>query len=162
MVSTATSESIDFRLFRDGDGRVVYARDGDVVQHVVVPVRAFPLSNPLRCISLVDPRGHEVQWIENFNGLPEATRTLLVEELEQREFRPRITRIVSVSTFATPSTWRIDTDRGMTDLVLKAEEDIRRLGPARLLVTSSSGVCFEVIDRWTLDRASRRLLERFL
>jgi hypothetical protein len=40
---------------------------------------------------------------------------------------PVITRIVSVASFATPSTWQVETDRGTATLVLKGEEDIRRL-----------------------------------
>ena len=76
---------------------------------------------------------------------------------------PLIERIRSVSTFATPSTWQVDTDRGATELVLKVEEDIRRLpGAKRLLITSGSGVVFEIRDRHRLDRTSQRLLERFL
>jgi len=56
-----------------------------------------------------------------------------------REFAPEITRIVSVSGFATPSVWQIETDRGRTELTLKAEEDIRRLaGRTRLLIASAS------------------------
>ena len=59
-------------------------------------------------------------------------------------------------------TWQIDTDRGATELVLKVEEDIRRLpGAKRLLVTSGNGVVFEIRDRQRLERASQRLLERF-
>jgi len=47
--------------------------------------------------------------------------------------------------------------------VLKVEEDIRRLSGAKcLLVTSGSGVVFEIRDRHRRDRASQRLLERFL
>ncbi len=75
---------------------------------------------------------------------------------------PRIQRIDAVSTFATPSTWTVDTDRGATQLVLKAEEDIRRLGNGRLLIIDSRGIQFIVPDQFALDRASRRLLNRFL
>jgi hypothetical protein len=47
-------------------------------------------------------------------------------------------------------------------LVLKVEEDIRRLGGGALLIGSAHGVQFLVRDRHALDRQSRRLLERFL
>jgi len=46
--------------------------------------------------------------------------------------------------------------------VLKGEEDIRRLDSQALLVTDADGVCYRIADRLALDRASRRLLERFL
>jgi hypothetical protein len=45
--------------------------------------------------------------------------------------------------------------------VLKAEEDIRRLPGGQLLIASATGVQF-VAERFALDKASRRLLERFL
>ena len=54
-------------------------------------------------------------------------RGLLEEELALRDFVPEITRIHSVSSFGTPSTWEVETDRGATSFVLKGEEDIRRL-----------------------------------
>jgi hypothetical protein len=41
---------------------------------------------------------------------------------------PKIRRLKSVSSFATSSQWTVETDRGETTLVLKGEEDIRRLG----------------------------------
>jgi len=47
--------------------------------------------------------------------------------------------------------------------VLKAEEDIRRLGGrTRLLIAAGDGMQFRVPDTTVLDRPSRRLLERFL
>lgn len=80
-----------------------------------------------------------------------------------REFSPTITRLVSVSSFSTPSVWQIETDRGDTQLTLKAEEDIRRLaGRTRLLIASGEGVQYRIADTEALDRTSRRLLERFL
>ena len=34
---------------------------------------------------------------------------------------PEIRKILGVSTYATPSTWTVQTDRGQTDLVLRGE-----------------------------------------
>jgi hypothetical protein len=57
----------------------------------------------------------------------------------------------------------VDTDRGPTSLVLKGEEDIRRLPQrGRLLITSGHGLVFQVRDMGALDRYSKKLLERFL
>jgi len=95
--------------------------------------------------------------------LPPAVHALIDEELAAREFVPTITRIRSVSSFSTPSTWDVDTDRGATQLVLKAEEDIRRLsGRTKLLIAASDGLQFSLPDVTALDRGSRKLLERFL
>ena len=46
--------------------------------------------------------------------------------------------------------------------MLKGEEDIRRLSQTRLLIADSHGIQFLVRDIGTLDRHSRKLLDRFL
>lgn len=139
-------------------------RVGDAPAQVGVQVvRGFPLSAPEEALSIVGPDGHELVHIGRLSDQPTALQQALREALAEREFMPVIERIRSVSTFATPSTWLVDTNRGTTELVLKVEEDIRRLpGARRLLITSAHGVVFEITDRNWLDRASRRLLERFL
>ena len=151
-----------FALERDAFGRLVLT-DADGVRHEgVVPVRAFPLGAPDEGLSVIGADGHELAWVDSLDDLPAPLRALLVEELAQREFSPDIHRIDSVSTFATPSIWHVQTDRGPTQLTLKGEEDIRRLGPTTLLIASGDGVSFVVRDVGRLDRHSRRLLERFL
>ena len=151
-----------FSLRRDSHGRLVLQAADGSEQVGVVPVRAFPLSAPEGAVSLVGPDGRERLWIETPASLPEATRALLAEELARREFAPVIEQLLEVSTFATPSTWTVRTDRGSTTLVLKGEEDIRRLGGAALLVTDSHGIGYRINDLRAMDRRSRRLLERFL
>lgn len=163
--TTSTGSSVDWqrvKVERDAAGRLVYTSPEGNVHVGVLPVRAFPLSRPLRGVSIIDTHGHEALWIESLDDLPAQTASVLRDELAQREFRPKISRIVAVSTFATPSSWTVESDRGTHDFVLKAEEDIRRLDGARLLITSGDGVSYEIHDRWALDRASRKLLERFL
>ncbi|MFT3719435.1 DUF1854 domain-containing protein [Pseudorhodoferax sp.] len=151
-----------FTLSRDALGRLVL-RTADGVEHAgVVPVRAFPLSEPGAGLSLVGPDGHELAWIERLDALADGPRALVEQELAAREFQPEVRRLLGVSTFATPSIWRVETDRGATEFVLKSEEDIRRLADGGLLITSGQGVYYRIRDRRGLDRASRRLLERFL
>jgi len=75
---------------------------------------------------------------------------------------PLIQKLHGVSSFATPSTWDIETDRGPTQLVLKGEEDIRRLSASVLLVTDTQGVQYLIRDLHLMDRHSRKLLDRFL
>lgn len=151
-----------FRLERDAMGQLVCIAASGVRSEGVVPVRAFPIAAPDEGLSLVSTDGHELFWVDRLADLPAAERALIDEELAAREFMPEILRLKSVSTFSTPSVWSVDTDRGSTDFVLKTEEDIRRLGGARLLIASGQGVQFGVADMTALDRTSRRLLERFL
>ncbi|MGA0612517.1 DUF1854 domain-containing protein [Caldimonas sp. KR1-144] len=152
----------DFKLERNAFGRLVLTAADGSAHEGVVPVRAFPLLAPDDGLSLVSAEGRELAWIARLDALPEPMRALIGEELAVREFTPRITRLRSVSTFSTPSTWQVDTDRGAASLVLKGEEDIRRLGGGRLLIADAQGLQFEVPDLLTLDRHSKKLLERFL
>ena len=152
----------DFTLQRDAHGRLVL-RLADGSEHVGVgPVRAFPLTEPGGPVSLVGTDGREQLWIDQPAALAADARDLVDQELARREFAPVIEQLIEVSTFSTPSTWTVRTNRGDTRLVLKGEEDIRRLGGAALLVTDSHGVGYRIPDERALDRRSRRLLERFL
>ena len=150
----------DLRL--DDHGRLVLTDLNGDSHAAVTPVRAHPISAPDEGLSLVGSHGHELAWIERLSALPEGPRRLLETELAAREFHPTLKRLISVNTFATPSTWRIETDRGEVDFVLKSEEDIRRLEEGRLLIASTHGVQLQVPDRWALDKQSKKLLERFL
>ena len=149
-------------LQRDAFGRLVLT-DLQGQQHIgVVPVRAHPISAPDEGVSLLGLDGHERVWIARLSAMPPSVRELLEAELASRDFMPTISRLISVSTFSTPSLWTVETDRGELQFILKTEEDIRRLADGRLLVASSHGLQLLVADRFALDRASKKLLERFL
>ena len=153
----------DFHLQRNSFGRLVYSSADDAETHEgVVPVRAFPIAAPDTGIALVSTDGRELVWIDRLSDLPDAARTLIEEELTNREFLPEIRRIVHVSTFASPSTWDVETDRGTASFVLKGEEDIRRVTQSTLLIADAHGVQYLVRDIQGLDRGSRKLLDRFL
>ncbi len=89
-------------------------------------------------------------------------RTVVAAELAVREFMPVIEHIASVSSYATPSTWQIKTNHGTTGLILKGEEDIRRLANNALLISDSHGINYLIRDRNALDAHSRKILDRFL
>lgn len=148
-------------LERNSFGQLVHvAPDGTRQQ--VNPVRSFPIAAPTEGIGLVNPEGEEVAWITRIADLSPASREVLEADLSAREFMPVIERIRSVSSYATPSTWEVDTDRGPTSLVLKGEEDIRRLSAELLIVNDAHGVQYLIRDLGAMDRASRKLLDRFL
>ena len=152
----------NFQLRRDSFGKLVLTTaEGE--EHIgVMPVRAFPIQAPTRGISLVRDGGKEAAWIDDLDALPDAIRALVQEEIEGREFIPEILHIKEVSSFATPCTWFVKTDRGDTEFVLKLDEDIRRVGDASLLISSSHGINFLVRDMFHIDKHSRVILDRFL
>ena len=153
---------MSFDLQRDAFGRLVLTDADGTVHEGVLPVRAFPIAAPDEGVALVDPHGHELAWIDRLSELPQPLRTLIESELASREFMPVIKQIESVSSYATPSTWQIKTDHGDTALVLKGEEDIRRLAPPALLIADSNGINYLIHDRYALDKVSRKILDRFL
>jgi Domain of unknown function (DUF1854) len=126
-------------------------------------VRAFPIQSPEDGISLVSTDGHEVAWIDLLADVPEPAQTLVRDALATREFMPVITRIVSVTSFSTPCTWTVNTDRGGTEFVLRGDEDIRRIGKDNaLLIADVHGIQYLVRDQFALDTASKKILDRFM
>ncbi len=162
MNTLTTTVSTQFDLARNPFGKLVLTTaDGTVVEGVV-PIRAFPIQSPDVGISLVHTDGHEVAWIDGLAALPEPAQSLIREELQSREFMPDILSIDSVTSYSTPCTWQVTTDRGTTSFVLRGDEDIRRVGPTILLVTDTHGIQFLIRDAATLNKESRKILDRFL
>ena len=151
-----------FQLSRDAHGRLRLTTADGGVHEGALPVRAFPLAAPTEGIALMGTDGHELAWIDCLTDLPDESRLLLEEELASREFMPEIRSIRRVSSFATPSAWQVETDRGPTTFILKGEDDIRRLAASTLLIADSNGIHFLIRDIQTLDQSSRKLLDRFL
>jgi hypothetical protein len=151
-----------FQLSRNPFGRLVLTTADGLSHEGVAPVRAFPIQAPDDGIAMVCPDGREVAWIDRLSDLSDQVRLLVEEELEGREFMPEIHRIASVTSFATPCTWQVTTDRGDTGFVLRGEEDIRRIGRTALLISDSHGIHFLIRDMFELDKHSRKILDRFL
>jgi hypothetical protein len=129
----------------------------------VVPVRAFPIQSPEDGISLVSTDGKEVAWVDLLSDVPQPAQDLIRAELATREFMPVIERIVSVTSYSTPCTWTVETDRGTTEFVLRGDEDIRRIGKDNaLLIADAHGIQYLVRDQFAVDTHSKRVLDRFL
>ena len=149
------------QLHRDSLGRLVFI-DAKSVSHIGVhPVRAFPITAPAGGIGIMNQSGKEVCWYPNVADIPKAELELIEEELAAREFMPVIEKITKVSTFATPSIWDIETNRGPTRIRLKGEEDIRRIAGNTLLIADSNGLQFLIKDSTQLDKLSKKFLDRF-
>ncbi|MBU3630617.1 DUF1854 domain-containing protein [Polynucleobacter sp. AP-Melu-500A-A1] len=149
------------QLERDTLGRLILI-DANGTRHIGVhPVRAFPITAPGAGIGIMDTSGKELCWYPDVSAIPELELGLIEEELATREFMPVIEKITRVSTYATPSIWDIETDRGPTRIRLKGEEDIRRIAGNTLLIADSNGLQFLIKDSTSLDKVSKKLLDRF-
>jgi hypothetical protein len=149
------------KLERDLFGRLILIDAGGVRHVGVYPVRAFPITAPGAGISIMDQSGKELCWFDGSDAIPEPDLALIEEEMAAREFMPAIEKITKVSTFATPSIWDIETDRGPTRIRLKGEEDIRRIAGNTLLIADSNGLQFLIKDSTVLDKVSKKILDRF-
>lgn len=152
-----------FALERNAFGKLILTTADGVRHEAVVPVRAFPIQSPEVGISIVNTDGQEVGWVDGLADLPEPAQGLIRSELAGREFMPVISQIVSVSSFATPCTWTVETDRGRTEFVLRGDEDVRRIGKDNsLLIADNHGIQYLVRDQFALDSHSKKILDRFL
>ena len=151
-----------FDLQRDAFGRWTLTLP-DGTRHVqVIAVRAFPVSDAQGGAALLDSEGHEIVWVDQVSQLQEPLRSQGLQALNEREFLPEILQLQAVSSFATPSTWTVQTNRGTTQFMLKGEEDIRRLTGTVLLINDAHGVQYMIRDLASMDKHSRKLLDRFL
>lgn len=153
------------RLSLNSKGQMLYICPEYPEGLVVNPVSAFPFSAPGEEMALMDEHGKERLWIQDskqLETLDADSRRVLGEFMSIREFRPIILRIESVSTYNTPSEWKIRTQQGVCDFVLKNEESIRRLPRGELLLTHSNGMQFVIPKLSGLDAHSRKLLARFM
>ena len=158
----ARASARPFGLVHDEWGRLVLI-DADGVRHVgVEPVRAFPISDPTRWISLCDGHGREIACVDSLAELAPGVRQTLEQELALREFVPVIKRIVRVSSEMSPCEWDVETDRGRTRFTLDTEDDVRRLGSDRVLITDARKLRYQVLEARSLDAYSRRILDRYL
>ncbi|HVA51162.1 MAG TPA: DUF1854 domain-containing protein [Pirellulales bacterium] len=149
-------------LTQDAWGQLIFT-DADGRRHEnVVPVRAFPITDPTRHISICDSRGAELACCEDLTKLPADERELIESDLARRDFIPEIQRIVRISSGLSPTEWTVETDRGTTTFVVESEENVRRLGRHQATITDSHRMRYLIRDLRQLDTAGRRLLERFL
>lgn len=152
----------ELKLAQDPWGRLVLTLGDGIVHQGVIPVRAFPISDPAHWVALCDAEGRELACIPDLQALTPETRELLEEEMARREFVPVIQRVHQVSSYLEPAEWTVDTNRGRTRFVLKSEDDVRRLGPFSAMIQDAQGIRYLVPDTRDLDAYSRRAVDRYL
>jgi hypothetical protein len=152
----------NFELAQNAWGQLVFT-DAQGRQHEdVVPVRAFPITDPTHFLSICDRRGAELAVCEDLSQLPPAVRELIEADLSRRDFIPEIQRIVQITSGLTPTEWTVETDRGTTNFLVDSEESVRRLGLYQATITDTHRMRYLIRDLRSLDASSRRLLERYL
>lgn len=151
-----------WELSADARGRLVLTGAAGQRHEEVVPVRAFPITDPGRWLALCDAHGAELAFCEDMRRLPEHVREVVEAELSRRAFIPVIVSITRISTTVEPTQWDVTTDRGPTSFTLESEEHVRRLGRYQATITDSHGMRYLIPDIRALNAASRRWLDRYL
>jgi hypothetical protein len=151
-----------FELQADAFGRWTLVLADGTRHTPVTVIRAYPVTAPNGGVAIMDAEGHELVWIDALAQLSMPLRAQVLQALTEREFLPVIEKLQGVSSFATPSTWSVVTNRGSTQFLLKGEEDIRRLTGTVLLINDADGVQYMIRDLAAMDKHSRKLLDRFL
>ena len=125
----------------------------------VEPVRSFPLSETVRFITLLDSERNEIGIVEDARKLAPQSRDVLIEELEQRYFMPKITKINSLDGQFGVTQWDVETTQGDVQFGMRTRYDIVTLGNGRVLIKDADGNRYEIENYNKLDQKSYALLQ---
>ncbi|MWC30413.1 DUF1854 domain-containing protein [Paenibacillus sp. MMS18-CY102] len=144
------------RLFRSLTGALSIEIDQDSYSKISL-VRCFPYTIPNKHISVKSDNGAELYTIDCLSQLSEESRFVAEEALRERYMIPRITRIVSIKKRGSHWSWSVDTEYGVTRLMMmNLHESIRQVAPGRWIVTDQDGRRFEFKQDESLDTNSRK------
>ncbi|MBI3829122.1 MAG: DUF1854 domain-containing protein [Planctomycetes bacterium] len=150
------------RFFKHGVTlRLTMAEDRSCLKTSVL--RAFPLSDPQRFLSVRDGANKEVGLIAEPKELSEENRKLVEEELSRRYLVPAVRRIVSaLERFGTVD-WTMETDRGLCKFTTRnLRENVQRPAPGRIIVSDVDGNRYDIRNVEELDLQSQELLFRHM
>jgi hypothetical protein len=126
-------------------------------------VQAAPLAEPNRYFSFLDEKGNEIGMIGELAELEPESRRLARAALDRFYLVAEIRQIRSVYVEMGVSYWEVETDRGPRAFTLKdLQENVRDLGPDRLVIVDAHGNRYQIVDARQLDPASRRALDAVL
>ena len=161
-------------IFTRSEGNLISLKvtqpDGTVEEFErVVPVRAFPITDPDEFISVKEPdsrekgKGAEIGLIRRMSDFDADTQALLREELERRYFTPTITRLTGVKEKFGYFYWDAETSAGKVSFVMtNVSSNIRTLEDGRVFIHDIDGNCFQIPDPAKLDKASLKKIEIYM
>jgi hypothetical protein len=166
----APVETTDLRIldprrlcFSCQGARLHVTLEGDCSYIGVVVVRAFPLSDPQRYVSVRDAASNEIGLIADIRELDADSRRLVATELERRYIVPVVRRVLAVKERFGTVDWTIETDRGIRSFTTRnLRESVVQPSPNRYIITDVDGTRYDVRDLAALDGASQAWLVRYI
>ena len=135
----------------------------------VVPVRAFPISDPNDYISIREPdskdkgKGLEIGMITTITDVSPAAQELINAELERRYFTPELLKIYSVTEKFGYQNFEAETSAGrISFVVVNPYSNFRTLEDHRVLISDIDGNAFMIKDPEHFDKASLKKIEIYL
>ncbi len=126
-------------------------------------LRAFPLSDPTRFLSVRDEANKEVGLIVDPAELSVQNRRLVEEDLERRYLVPAVKRIVAAKERFGTVDWTMETDRGVCRFTTRnLRENIQRPAPGRILLNDVDDNRYDIRNVDDLSPESQELLFRHL
>jgi Domain of unknown function (DUF1854) len=126
-------------------------------------VRAFPLSEPSRYLSVRDGQGKEVGLIVQPADLRPEDRALVEHDLVRRYLVPAVTRVVSARERFGTVEWTMETDRGVVRFTTRnLRENVQRPSQGRIILNDVDGNRYDIRDVDRLSGPSQDLLFRHL
>ena len=150
-----------WRLERRPDGGLDFVAADGTRHHDVDVRRGFPFSAPEGGVAVLGAGGAELVWIDSLSACDPSLAAILEAILAEREFMPRVERIVSVKE-GRPTEWSVVTDRGPHRFSVAHPDDVSRQPDGGVVLTDTDGIRHRVPPPAALDPRSQRLLERAL
>ena len=150
------------RIVRNQNGQLVVhvtGRDKPIVDACVS--RCFPWSLPECYISIRNKHGKEIALLKTLDELDPDSRKIVQEEIRDKIFNPKITRIINHKREFGITSIMAETDRGQVTFQIRTRDDVRILSPTRALFRDADGNTYEVADLTVLDQATRKWLEQY-
>lgn len=152
----------DCKFRRNKNGFLALYNGSDEYKRVFL-VRALPLTDPLRCISVFDAEDKEIGIIEDVNELYEESAILVKEELDSRYFCPEVTEIRSINDKMGYFYFDVAIKGFKKTFAVKdISKNIRQMDDGVIMLTDVDGNRFKIPDIRKISPKSRRLLEPYL
>lgn len=145
---------------RHTEGGLLAVRIGDGDEVVDVSVRrAFPLEAADGYIGFYDPAGDELGILESVEGLSEANRSALDEQLARTYFLPVITEVTQIGEDFGVVHADVETTSGPRHIEIRGiRSSIRVLSRRRALIEDADGNRYELRDFHKLPGITREVL----